>query len=253
MASKIVMVGTSRGACRFLDEKKQRKSEGRRGQLEPGAYFQDMQLQTRALPAVASLPISLLPMKAPVLRLAPTTETFAARSVIFESGEKKPRSFAVVRGLVEVRMMRSDGATPLLRLCPPGRWVLPVSVPNVFAVARLPSEVRTPETDENDAHEQCSLFAFDVAQMTEVHTESAGLAKLAKLLLLYASAFGQTRGRFTTVLPLTTIDLATALAIELRTVSRCLTTLRERGLVKREGQGLLSLQSLDGLAALCHL
>lgn len=218
-----------------------------------------MQLNTHAVAASFALPISLLPTKAPARKVesAPehATELYPARSVLIAPDDRSPQSFAVVRGLVEVRLMRSDGATPLLRLCPPGRWVLPVPVQNVLAVARVPSEVRVVAKDshDNDAHEQCTLFAFDVAQMTEVHTESAGLAKLAKLLLLYASAFGQTRGRFTTVLPLTTIDLATALGIELRTVSRCLNTLFADGLVKREGQGLLSLQDLDGLAALCHL
>ena len=221
-------------------------------------------MQLRTSESAQSLPISLLPCArpgpGPALRLTSAdaderSESHPARSVIFD-GEDRPQPMSVTRGLVEVRLLRSDGATPLLRLCPPGRWILPVPVQNVFAVARVPSEIRVlskREQAENDSHEQCSLFAFDVAQMTEVHTESAGLAKLAKLLLLYASAFGQTRGKFTTVLPLTTIDLATALGIELRTVSRCLSTLRARRLVKREGQGLLSLQDLEGLAALCHL
>jgi hypothetical protein len=211
-----------------------------------------MQVQT-PIP-LTSLPISLLPSRLPGLRvLTEKNEQIPARDTVFESEKKQVCRRLVVRGLVEVRLLRADGATPLLRLCPPGRVVLPVPLANVIAVARVPSELQRSPEDDDHSHEQCALFASDVAQMTEVHTESAGLAKLAKLLLLYASAFGQTRGKFTTVLPLTTIDLASALAIELRTVSRCLGTLRARGLVKREGQGLLSLQDLEGLAALCHL
>jgi hypothetical protein len=178
---------------------------------------------------------------------APSAQFYQARQEIPLYG--RPERLMVRRGLVEIRLLRPDGATPLLRLCPRDRWLLPVPLDNIIAIARLPTEIELTDAADNVTHTQCRMFAGDVAQMTGVHTETFAVAKLARLLLLYASAFEQARKCTTATLPLTTQELASALGIELRTVTRALGQFRDRGLVAREAQGVLKLKDLDGLRA----
>ena len=89
--------------------------------------------------------------------------------------------------------------------------------------------------------------ALQLRILGSVHTETLAAAKLAKLLLLYVAAFEKARQRATVTLPLTTLELATALGIELRTVTRALGQFRDQGLVARKAQGVLKLTNVSAL------
>ncbi len=138
----------------------------------------------------------------------------------------------MVSGLVELPVQRDDGSTPIARLCGPGSQICPAGVSGFVAVARLPSRLRSAPKDDYAA------FTRDFAEAVALHAPQPAVDKLWCLLLMYQRAFSQARGVETWALPLATADFATALALEMRTVSRSLAELKVRGRIQRKASGL---------------
>ncbi len=147
--------------------------------------------------------------------------------------------YEVVSGLVELRLHRPDGSAPLVRLCLPGSQICPSSLEGYAAIARLPTSLRQPRCDDHQA------FAQDVGRVLPLHLPQTAVTKLWRLLLLYQSAFSTARGTTSYVLPLSTSDFASALGVELRTVSRAIGILKRAGLITKEACGVWRLTPKD--------
>jgi hypothetical protein len=162
--------------------------------------------------------------------------------MLFAAGVEIPESlmrYEVVSGLVELRLRRPDGSAPLVRLCTPGSQICPSSLHGYSAIARLPTDLRPSAVDDHRG------FAQDVGRVLPLHLPQTAVTKLWRLLVLYQAAFSVARGSSSYVLPLSTCDFASALGVELRTVSRAMGVLKRAGLIANETCGVWRLTPKD--------
>lgn len=142
--------------------------------------------------------------------------------------------YELVCGLIELRFHLPDGRAPLARLCLPGDRLSPPTSTTFTAIARIPSRLRKSGAV---LPKDFQRFSDDVTAMLALHAPRPAIAKLENLLDIYLRAFSAARGTPCGVLPLSTADFASALGIELRTVSRAVAQLKRRGRLVRVGSG----------------
>lgn len=190
-------------------------------------------------------------------------ESFGPGEAVFWEGDRAAHVFEVTEGILRVVKILSDGRRVITAFMHPGDLVSISLQENYLYTAEAVTSVKIRRCARNRFQDEITrfpelrpqLFSHLCEEMAAAQEQVVLLArksaeeKVCSFILKIARRFRQ-EARLEIALPMSRLDMADYLGLTIETVSRTMTSLTSRGVIRSNGRHRISIQCIRKLARL---